>query len=67
MNVISEQKMRAECYCRRKKNIYDADKEKVHRDQTLGNTGGNNNKDEMRCLTGEVAVRVKTNVIVIFI
>ena len=24
-----------------------ADKEKVHRDQTLGNTGGNNNKDAM--------------------
>ena len=24
-----------------------ADKEKVHRDQTLGNTGGNNNKDVM--------------------
>ena len=47
MNVISEQKMRAECYYRRKKNIYDADKEKVHRDQTLGNTGGNNNKDAM--------------------
>ena len=47
MNVISEQKMRAECYYRRKKNIYDADIEKVHRDQTLGNTGGNNNKDAM--------------------
>ena len=47
MNVISEQKMRAECYYRRKKNIYDADKEKVHHDQTLGNTGGNNNKDAM--------------------
>ena len=47
MNVISEQKMRAECYYRQKKNIYDADKEKVHRDQTLGNTGGNNNKDAM--------------------
>ena len=46
-NVISEQKMRAECYYRRKKNIYDTDKEKVHRDQTLGNTGGNNNKDAM--------------------
>ena len=46
-NVISEQKMRAECYYRRKRNIYDADKEKVHRDQTLGNTGGNNNKDAM--------------------
>ena len=39
--------MQAECYYRRKKNIYDADKEKVHRDQTLGNTGGNNNKDAM--------------------
>ena len=47
MNVISEQKMRAGCYYRRKKNIYDADKEKVHRHQTLGNTGGNNNKDAM--------------------
>ena len=67
MNVISEQKMRAECYYRRKKNIYDADKEKVHRDQTLGNTGGNNNKDMMFDRRIEVAVRVKTNVIVIFI
>ena len=27
--------------------VLGADKEKVHRDQTLGNTGGNNNKDAM--------------------
>ena len=27
--------------------VLGADKEKVHRDQTLGNTGGNNNKDTM--------------------
>ena len=49
MNVISEQKMRTEWYYRQKKNIYElklgADKEKVHHDQTLGNTGRNNNKD----------------------
>ena len=38
-----------------------ADKEKVHRDQTPEETA------KMQCLTGEVAVRVKTNVIVIFI
>ena len=56
MNVISEQKMRAECYYRRKKNIYDADKEKVHRDQTLGNTEETTSK--MRCLT--VVSKTKT-------
>ena len=27
--------------------VLGADKEKVHHDQTLGNTGGNNNKDAM--------------------
>ena len=27
--------------------VLGADKEKVHRGQTLGNTGGNNNKDAM--------------------
>ena len=27
--------------------VLGADKEKVHRDQTLGNTGGNKNKDVM--------------------
>ena len=27
--------------------VLGADKENVHRDQTLGNTGGNNNKDAM--------------------
>ena len=43
--------------------VLGADKEKVHRDQTLGNTGGKTAK--IQCLTGEVAVRVKTNVIVI--
>ena len=66
MNVISEQKMRTECYYRRKKNIYDADKEKcivIKLLETLEET----TTTKMRCLTGEVAVRVKTNVIVIFI
>ena len=42
--------------------VLGADKEKVHRDQTPDET-----TTKMQCLTGEVAVRVKTNVIVIFI
>ena len=65
MNVISEQKIRAECYYRRKKNIYDADKERCIVIKLLETPEETTTK--MRCLTGEVAVRVKTNVIVIFI
>ena len=51
----------------RRTKVLGADKEKVLGDRTLGNIGGNNNKVKMQCLTEEVAVRVKTNVIVILI
>ena len=51
----------------RRTKVLGADKEKVHGDRTLGNIGGNLTTTKIQCLTEEVAVRVKTNVIVILI
>ena len=62
MNVISEQKMEQSVATNGRRTftkVLGADKGKVHRDQTPEET-----TTKMQCLTGEVAVRVKTNVIV---
>ena len=49
----------------RRTKVLGADKEKVHGDQILETSEETTTK--MQCLTEEVAVRVKTNVIVILI